>query len=135
MVLQKNIFVENLLPGAILRRLSDDEMAAYRAPFANAGEDRRPILTWLRQIPIEGETSEVVRVADDCGRWPADSRIPKLFINAEPGAVLTGRRREFCRTWPNQTEVTVEGIHFIQEESPDKIGEALAGFVRSLRKL
>ncbi len=110
-------------------------MAAYRAPFAKVGEDRRPTLTWLRQIPIEGETPEVVRVAADCGRWVADSRVPKLFINAEPGAVLTGRRREFCWTWPNQIEVIVEGIHFIQEDSPDKIGEALAGFVRSLRKL
>jgi haloalkane dehalogenase len=135
MVLQKNMFVENLLPGAILRRLSDDEMAAYRAPFANAGEDRRPTLTWPRQIPIEGEPPEVVRVATDCGRWLAESRIPKLFINAEPGAILTGRQREFCRTWRNQTELTVEGIHFIQEDSPKKIGEALAAFVRSLRNL
>src|SRR6266853_2141158 len=133
LVLEKNLIVENVLPGAILRRLSEDEMAAYRAPFANAGEDRRPTLTWLRQIPIEGETPEVVRVAADCGRWLADSRIPKLFINAEPGAVLTGRRREFCRTWRNQTEVTVEGIHFVQEDSPEQIGKALAAFVRSLR--
>jgi len=84
---------------------------------------------------IEGETPEVVRVSTDCGRWLADSRIPKLFINAEPGAVLTGRRREFCRTWRNQTEVTVEGIHFIQEDSPEEIGEAVAGFVRSLRSI
>ena len=110
-------------------------MAAYRAPFANAGEDRRPMLTWLRQIPIEGETPEVVRVATDYGRWLADSRIPKLFINAEPGAVLRGRQREFCRTWRNQTEVTVKGIHFVQEDSPEQIGQALAAFVRSLRSL
>src|SRR6266446_2108222 len=132
MVLQKNMFVENLLPGAILRRLSDDEMAAYRAPFANAGEDRRPTLTWPRQIPIEGEPPEVVRVATDCGRWLAGSRIPKLFINTEPGAILTGRQREFCRTWRNQTELTVKGIHFIQEDSPEEIGEGIAAFVRSL---
>ena len=135
MVLEKNLFVESVLPGAILRKLSDEEMAAYRAPFVNAGEDRRPTLTWPRQIPIEGEPPEVVRVATDCGRWLAESRIPKLFINAEPGAILTGRQREFCRTWRNQTEVTVEGIHFVQEDSPDKIGEALAAFVRSLRNL
>ena len=135
MVLEKNLFVENLLPRAILRKLSDDEMAAYRAPFANAGEDRRPTLTWPRQIPIEGEPPEVVRVATDCGRWLGESPIPKLFINAEPGAILTGRQREFCRTWRNQTEVTVKGIHFIQEDSPEKIGEALAAFVRSLRSL
>jgi haloalkane dehalogenase len=133
LVLEKNLFVENVLPGAILRRLSEDEMAAYRTPFANAGEDRRPTLTWPRQIPIEGEPPELVRVATDCGRWLAESRIPKLFINAEPGAILTGQQREFCRTWRNQTEVTVEGIHFIQEDSPGKIGEALAAFVRSLR--
>ena len=132
MVLEKNLFVENVLPGAILRRLSEDEMAAYRAPFADAGEDRRPTLTWPRQIPIEGEPPEVVQVDTDCGRWLAESRIPKLFINAEPGALLTGRQREFCRTWRNQTEVTVEGIHYVQEDSPDKIGEILARFVRSL---
>jgi haloalkane dehalogenase len=134
-VLEKNLIVENVLPGAILRRLSEDEMAAYRAPFANAGEDRRAMLTWLREIPIEGEMPEVVRVAADCGRWVADSPIPKLFINAEPGAVLTGRHREFCRTWRNQIEVTVDGIHFIQEDNPEKIGKALATFVRSLRSL
>jgi haloalkane dehalogenase len=133
MVLEKNLFVESVLPGAILRRLSEEEMAAYRAPFASAGEDRRPTLTWPRQIPIEGEPPEVVRVATDCGRLLAESRIPKLFINGEPGAILTGRQREFCRTWRNQTEVTVEGIHFVQEDSPDQIGEALAGFIRSLR--
>ena len=133
MVLEKNLFVERVLPGAVLRKLSDEEMAEYRAPFVNAGEDRRPTLTWPRQIPIEGEPPEVVRVATDCGRWLAESRIPKLFINAEPGAILTGRQREFCRTWRNQTEVTVEGIHFVQEDSPDKIGEALAAFVPSLR--
>jgi haloalkane dehalogenase len=133
MVLQKNMFVENLLPGAISRGLSDDEMAAYRAPFAKAGEDRRPTLTWPRQIPIEGEPPEVVRVASDCGRWLAESRIPKLFINAEPGAILTGRQREFCRQWPNQKEVTVKGVHFVQEDSPSEIGLAVADFVRDLR--
>jgi haloalkane dehalogenase len=135
MVLERNLFVERVLPGAILRKLSDEEMAAYRAPFVNAGEDRRPTLTWPRQIPIEGEPLEIVRVATDCSTWLAESRIPKLFINAEPGAILTGRQREFCRTWRNQTQVTVEGIHFVQEDSPDKIGEALAAFVCSLRNL
>jgi len=135
MVLEKNLIVENVLQGATLRALSADEMAAYRAPFANAGEDRRPMLTWLRQIPIEGETPEVVRVAADNSRWLADSRIPKLFINAEPGAVLTGRQREFCRTLRNQREVIVKGIHFVPEDSPEQIGQALATFVRSLRSL
>jgi len=135
MVLEKNLFVEKVLPGAILRSLSEDEMAAYRSPFANAGEDRRPTLTWPRQIPIEGEPPEVAQVATDCGRWLAESRIPKLLINAEPGAILTGRQRDFCRTWHNQTEVTVKGIHFVQEDSPEQIGQALAAFVRSLRSL
>ncbi|SEF01143.1 haloalkane dehalogenase [Rhizobiales bacterium GAS188] len=133
MVLQKNIFVEKVLPASVRRALSDEEMAVYRAPFASAGEDRRPTLTWPRQIPIEGEPAEVVRVVDEYGRWLAHSPVPKLFINAEPGSILTGRPREFCRTWPNQTEVTVEGIHFVQEDSPDEIGEAIAAFVRSLR--
>jgi haloalkane dehalogenase len=133
MVLQKNMFVETLLPRAILRRLSDDEMDAYRAPFTNAGEDRRPTLTWPRQIPIEGEPPEVVQVATDCGRWLAESPIPKLFINAEPGAILTGRQREFCRRWPNQKEITVKGVHFVQEDSPSEIGLAVADFVRDLR--
>ena len=135
MVLEKNLIVENVLQGATLRALSGDEMAAYRAPFANAGEDRRPMLTWLRQIPIEGETPEVVRVAAENSRWLANSPIPKLFINGEPGAVLTGRQREFCRTMRNQTEVTVKGIHFVPEDSPQQIGQALAAFVRSLRRL
>lgn len=135
LVLEKNLFIENVLPGAILRGLSNDEMAAYRAPFANAGEDRRPTLSWARQIPFEGESPEVVQVAADGGPWLAKSLIPKLFINAEPGAILKGRQREFCRTWRNQTEVTVRGNHFMQEDSPDKIGDALAGFVRSLRRL
>ena len=135
MVLEKNLIVENVLQGATLRALSADEMAAYRAPFANAGEDRRPMLTWLRQIPIEGETPEVARVAADNSRWLADSPIPKLFINAEPGAVLTGRQREFCRTLRNQREVIVKGIHFVPEDSPEQIGQALATFVRSLRSL
>ena len=133
LVLERNLFVENVLPGAILRRLSEGEMAAYRAPFANAGEDRRPTLTWPRQIPIEGEPPEVVRVATDCGRWLAECSIPKLFINAEPGAILTGRQREFCRRWPNQKEITVKGVHFVQEDSPSEIGLAVADFVRDLR--
>jgi haloalkane dehalogenase len=108
-------------------------MAAYRAPFANAGEDRRPTLTWPRQIPIEGEPPEVVQETTDCGRWLAESRIPKLFINAEPGAILTGRQREFCRRWSNQKEITVKGVHFLQEDSPSEIGLAVADFVRDLR--
>ncbi len=133
MVLQKNVFVERILPGSILRKLTDEEMAVYRAPFSAPGEARRPTLSWPRQIPIEGEPANVVAVVEDYGRWLAQSKVPKLFINAEPGAILTGPQRDFCRTWPNQTEVTVAGAHFIQEDSPDEIGTAIRDFVRGLR--
>jgi haloalkane dehalogenase len=133
MVLEKNIFVERVLPSSVLRGLTEDEMAVYRAPFATPGEDRRPTLSWPRQLPIEGEPASVVAIVDDYGRWLAESPIPKLFINAEPGSILTGAARDFCRTWPNQKEITVEGSHFIQEDSPDEIGRAVADFARSVR--
>ncbi len=133
MVLAKNVFVERVLPGSILRKLTDEEMAEYRRPFASPGEDRRPTLTWPRQIPIEGAPADVVKVVEDYSAWLAKSPVPKLFINAEPGSILVGRQREVCRAWPNQTEITVKGLHFIQEDSPDEIGEAVAGFVRRVR--
>lgn len=133
MVLEKNVFVERVLPGSILRKLGDAEMAEYRRPFATPGEGRRPTLSWPRQIPIEGEPADVVAVVADYSAWLAASDIPKLFINADPGSILVGRQRELCRAWPNQTEVTVKGSHFIQEDSPDEIGRALAAFVRRLR--
>ena len=133
MVLEKNVFVENVLPGSVLRSLSPEEMAHYREPFADPGEGRRPTLSWPRNIPIEGEPPEVVGVVSDYASWLARSDVPKLFVNAEPGNVLTGQQREFVRTWPNQTEVTVPGVHFIQEDSPDEIGTAVAQFVRQLR--
>jgi haloalkane dehalogenase len=133
MILAKNMFVERILPGSVLRKLAEEEMAEYRRPFANPGEDRRPTLTWPRQIPIEGEPADVVAVVDDYSRWLAASPVPKLFINADPGSILIGRQRELCRTWPNQTEITVKGLHFLQEDSPDDIGRALAAFVRHVR--
>ena len=126
MVLEHNVFVEAVLPGAILRTLVDAEVAAYRAPFANPMEQRRPSLTWPRQIPLDGEPPEVVKIVEDYGRWLAGSPMPKLFVNAEPGAIPTGEALEFCRSWPNQTDVTVNGSHFIQEDSPDDIGAAVA---------
>jgi haloalkane dehalogenase len=134
MVLEKNVFVERVLPASIIRQLSEVEMAEYRRPFARAGEDRRPTLSWPRQIPIEGEPADVVKVVEDYAAWLSSSPVPKLFINAEPGSILTGRQREFCRTWPNQREITVSGRHFIQEDSPDEIGAAVANFVRELRR-
>ena len=133
MILQKNMFVERVLPGSVIRKLSDEEMAEYRRPFVNPGEDRRPTLTWPRQIPIEGEPADVANVVADYSAWLAKSGVPKLFINAAPGSILVGRQRAMCRAWPNQTEVTVKGLHFLQEDSPDEIGQAVAAFVRRLR--
>jgi len=133
MILQKNIFVERVLPGSIMRKLSADEMAEYRRPFLDPGEDRRPTLTWPREIPIEGTPPDVMKIVADYAAWLAGSDVPKLFINAEPGSILTGRQRDACRAWPNQTEVTVQGLHFVQEDSPDAIGRAVAEFVRRVR--
>lgn len=129
MVLTKNFFVEAILPASIIRKLSEEEMDEYRRPFANAGEDRRPTLTWPRQIPLAGEPADVVEIVQAYADWLATSDVPKLFINAEPGTILTGPQREFCRTWPNQTETTVAGIHFIQEDSADEIGVAIADWL------
>ena len=133
MVLDKNIFVEKVLPSSIMRELSDEEMNEYRRPFLNAGEDRRPTLSWPRQIPIQGVPKEVVEVVENYSNWLSSSDLPKLFINADPGSILTGKQREFCRSWPNQEEVTVKGTHFIQEDSPGEIGKAVSNFVSKLR--
>ena len=133
MVLDKNIFVERVLPSSIMRELSEEEMDEYRRPFLNPGEDRRPTLSWPRQIPIQGEPKEVVEVVENYSKWLSSSDLPKLFINADPGSILTGKQREFCRSWPNQEEVTVKGTHFMQEDSPDEIGKAVSRFVSKLR--
>ena len=133
MVLEKNMFVERVLPGSILRKLGEAEMAEYRRPFAQAGEGRRPTLSWPRQIPVEGEPADVVAVVEDYARWLSASDVPKLFVNAEPGSILVGRQRELCRRWPNQAEMTVKGSHFVQEDSPEEIGRAVADFVRRVR--
>ncbi len=132
MVLERNLFVEAVLPGSILRKLSDEEMNEYRRPYAVAGESRRPTLTWPRQIPIDGEPAEVVAIVRDYADWLSASNVPKLFVNAEPGALIVGRTREFCRAWPNQREVTVQGSHFIQEDSPHEIGAALRSWLPTL---
>lgn len=130
MVLEKNLFIEGILPSAVLRDLTEEEMNVYRRPYLEPGESRRPTLTWPRELPINGEPEDVVSIVDDYSKWLAQSDVPKLFVNAEPGAILTGSQREFCRTWPNQEEVTVRGAHFVQEDSPHEIGEAVATFVR-----
>jgi haloalkane dehalogenase len=131
-ILEENGFIEKILPSSIIRPLTEEEMNAYRRPFQEAGEERRPMLTWPRQIPFEGEPEDVHQFAQDYATWLSESEVPKLFINAEPGTILTGPQREFCRTWPNQTEVTVKGLHFIQEDSPKEIGQAVAQFVQSI---
>jgi haloalkane dehalogenase len=133
MVLRDNAFVERVLPGSMMRQLSRAEMEHYRRPFLNPGEDRRPTLTWPRQIPLDGEPADVVQIVSEYSQWLARSKLPKLYLHSEPGALDHGRQREFCRTWPNQTEVTVKGVHFIQEDSPTEIGAAVANFVRALQ--
>ncbi|MDB5638201.1 MAG: linB [Bradyrhizobium sp.] len=130
MIIERNMFVERVLPGSVLRKLSEAEMAEYRRPFLQAG-DRWPTLTWPRQIPIAGEPADVVQIATDYSQWMTQNNISKLFVNAEPGAILTGASREFCRSWKNQTEVMVPGSHLIQEDSGPAIGNAVAGWMKA----
>jgi haloalkane dehalogenase len=130
MILDRNMFVERVLPGSVLRKLTEAEMTEYRRPFPTR-EDRWPTLTWPRQIPIAGEPADVVQIAQAYSQWMARCDIPKLFVNAEPGAILIGVPREFCRSWKNQTEVTVSGSHFIQEDSGPAIGRAVADWMKA----
>lgn len=130
MILDRNLFIERVLPGSMLRKLTEAEMTEYRRPFLRR-EDRWPTLTWPRQIPIAGEPADVVQIAADYSRWMAENDIPKLFVNAEPGAILIGAVRDFCRTWKNQTEVTVPGAHFIQEDSGPAIGQAITAWMNA----
>jgi len=132
MVLKDNIFVEGILALSVARGLRKQEMDTYRRPYVNPGEERRPTLTWPREVPINGEPLDVVEVVNSYGRWLEQSQIPKLFINAKPGTMLTGTQREYCRTWPNQKEVTVSGLHYLQEDSPHEIGTALGAFMQNL---
>ena len=134
MVLVKNVFVERILPGSVLRPMSDAEMDVYRRPYREPGEARRPTLTWPREIPIEGEPADVVAIVDAYAQWLSAADVPKLFLNADPGAILTGAQRDFCRAWPNQREVTVPGSHFIQEDSPDEIGRAIRSWYTALAR-
>ena len=133
MVLEQNIFIEAVLPAGMARQLSDEEMDHYRKPFVNAGESRRPTLSWPRNIPIDGQPADVASVVNDYSSWLAQSDVPKLFVNADPGSIVHGRIRDLIRSWPNLTETTVSGVHFVQEDSPDEIGVAVAQFVRKLR--
>jgi haloalkane dehalogenase len=135
MILRDNFFIEKILPKAILRTLSVEEMAEYRRPYAEPGEGRRPTLTWPRQIPIEGEPADVVAIAAAYADWLATSSVPKLWLKAEPGGILAGGAvLDFARRLPAQAEVTVAGVHFVQEDSPNEIGRAIAGWMRSLTR-
>ena len=131
LILNRNMFIEGVLPSSVIRPLSNTEMDAYRAPHLET-DDRQPLLNWPRQIPIEGEPEDVVALVNEYGAFMAASDMPKLFINADPGSILVGAQREFCRSWPNQQEVTVKGLHFIQEDSPVEIGQAVANWLKAL---
>jgi len=131
LILERNMFIEAVLPTSVIRDLSETEMDAYRAPHLSA-DDRQPLLNWPRQIPIEGEPENIVALVNEYGAFMAESELPKLFINADPGSILVGPQREFCRSWPNQQEVTVKGLHFIQEDSPVEIGQAVATWLTSI---
>jgi haloalkane dehalogenase len=132
MVLEKNFFVDRILPASVIRDLSDEEISEYRRPFLEPGESRRPTLTWPRNIPIDGDPTDVTEIIGNYATWLETSDVPKLFIDADPGVILTGAQRDYCRSWPNQTEVQVKGLHFIQEDSPDEIGQAIAQWMATL---
>lgn len=133
MILEQNMFVEQILPSGVLKPLSEQTLAEYRRPYLAAGEDRRPTLTGPRQIPLDGDPPDVAQTMQQYATWLASSPVPKLFVNADPGQVLTGRARELCRTWHNQTEVTVPGRHFIQEDSGPQVGQAIGRWLEHLR--
>jgi len=130
MVLQSNYFIEEILPNAVLRKLSAEEMAEYRRPFAKPGEGRRPTLTWPREIPIDGEPADVSSIAGAYAEWLGTSNVPKLFLKAEPGAILANHTLvNLVRKWPAVTEKKVKGIHFVQKDSPDEIGKAIVDWM------
>jgi len=133
MVLEKNMFVERILPGSVMRNLTEEEMETYRRPYAEPGESRRPTLTWPREIPLGGQPEDVAAIVGDYSEWLSVSEVAKLFINVDPGLILVGAQRDFCRGWENQEEVTVRGSHFVQEDSPQEIGEAIRAFVTRVR--
>ena len=134
MILNKNLFVERVFPGSLLNPLSEQDMDIYRKPYQSRGESRRPTLTWPREIPIDGKPRRVVDIVRDYGAWLETANIPKLLINAEPGAILVGAQRDYCRTWPKLTEVTVQAGHFVPEDAPDSVGKAIADWLVQVDK-
>ena len=135
LVLEENVFIEKILPQAVIRQLTEVELNQYRSPFRDPGEDRRAMLSWPRSLPIDGEPPEVAEVVSRNASWLAQSNVPKLFINGDPGTLVRGRLREIIRQWPNQTEVTVKGRKLLQEDSPDEIGAAIADFAERVKGL
>jgi haloalkane dehalogenase len=131
LILKRNMFIEGVLPSSVIRTLSEAEMEAYRAPHPTP-DDRQPLLSWPRELPLDGEPANVVALVNQYSAFMAASEIPKLFINADPGSILVGPQREFCRSWPNQQEVTVKGLHFVQEDSPVEIGQAVASWLKAI---
>ena len=134
LILNKNLFVESVLPNSIIRKLKAEEMAIYREPFIQPGENRRPTLSWPREIPIDGSPENVVKIVSNYAKWLEKSDTPKLFINADPGSILIGKQRDYCRTWKNQSEVTVPGKHFLQEDSADIIGLNISKWRKNIQK-
>jgi haloalkane dehalogenase len=124
--------VEKVLPAGTIRALTSEEMDAYREPYRTPGESRRPTLTWPREIPIDGDPADVAAIVEQNAVWMASSRVPKLFVNGEPGALLTGPLREQCRRWPNQQEVTLPGLHFLPEDSGPALADALRRWLPTL---
>ena len=133
LVLQDNVFIEGFLPAGVLRDLKPEEMEAYRRPWREAGERRRPMLSWARHLPLDGEPTHMVEIVEANRDWLASSSVPKLLISADPGQFLTGDALGRCRTWPNQQEVAVAGRHFVQEDAADEIGRAIADWLTGLR--
>jgi haloalkane dehalogenase len=132
MVLEQNLFIEGMLPSLIQRSLSDAELDEYRRPFKTSGDDRLPTLQWPREVPIDGNPSDVAQLIANYSKWLSESQIPKLFINADPGVFITGRVRKLCSDWPNQQEVTVNGLHFLPEDSPEAVARAVARWLKHL---
>ena len=132
MILEENMFVETRIPTRTLRDGTEAEMDAYRRPFAEPGEGRRPTLTWARNLPISGEPADVVATVEANAAWLRETPVPKVFIRGRPGGIVQGPRIDFCRGLPNTREIVVPGIHYIQEDSPGEIGDAVAALVRGL---
>src|SRR6202046_1723604 len=130
MILRQNLFIEYLLP---LRHIAEEAIEVYRRHYRNPGPSRMPMLAWTRDLPIAGEPADVTAIVEHYARWLSTSSIPKLFIDADPAGFLIGAQREFSRAWPNQETVMVKGAHFLQEEAPDEVSEALARFVANVR--